>query len=1081
MRASAHIPTRGYPPARAGRHSSARWLGGVAVLLLGAVLAMAMAAPPIATPATPPRMAVDGLPPIHNFDPTDYGGAAQNWAVTQGDDGVIYVGNSEDGVLTFDGSQWQRIPVRDKLVVRSLATGPGGRIYVGTVGDFGYLKPDATGQLRYVSLLDQVPVADRDFADVWSIFRSHDTIYFAAQARLFVLHDQRIRVITPARAFHMTFLVAGTLYAREAGRGLVRLAGDQFQTVRGGERFATERVYGLVAYRGPGAQPGGLLAATRSHGWFRFDGKTWQAWPTEADAALRSAEIYSVLRLANGELAIATLKDGLYFLDDAGRLLGHLDHTNGLGDDSVLGLYQDRERGLWLASNAGVSRVDLNSPITRFGASEGLYGAMISITRHAGSLYAGTDAGVFRLAGDVDGKPWFKRLPGAPGQNWSFAAVGDQLLTAGNEGVFAIRPNDTTQPILHGSPGHPVASQVLLRSRLDRSRVFVGLQDGLRTLRWTGTRWIDEGQVAGVADQVVALAMDAANQVWAGPSKGGVLRITLPPAWRGPRDPRPVTVAHFGARAGVPQGLIQPVIVDGQPLFLANTGIYRFDPHTRRFSPDAGFANLFPEGPRAVVPLTVGQHGRLWMYTENPPLNIRESGYATRADGHWQWHVAPLQPLEGESMLAIYQDGDGAVWFGSYRGLFRLDPAREPVEDATLSTRISAVTTPGGIYLPIGGTRRPAPAVPWAHNDLRFQFALPSFGHLAANRYQVYLEGSDPGWSPWSTATYRDYTNLGPGRYRFHVRGRDVYGHVGREATFAFRVLPPWYRTPWAWALWIASALLLLGLFVRWRSAALRHRHRALAVLVGLRTAELAQANGALAQNNALLAEQSTTDPLTGLKNRRYLYEHIAQDLAAARRQQGGGRPGPVAGDTSLIFLMVDIDHFKAVNDQYGHGAGDRVLRQLADTLRAMTRGTDIPIRWGGEEFLVVARFAAPDAGPAFAERVRSAVAAHPFDIGDGRVIHCTCSIGFATYPLFRAPHAPLGWDTVINLADACLYAAKRNGRNAWAGVSPSAGAPAGDPLEALRAMLAKLPAPGPFAVRASWLPAVPGDDSHAP
>jgi diguanylate cyclase (GGDEF)-like protein len=329
----------------------------------------------------------------------------------------------------------------------------------------------------------------------------------------------------------------------------------------------------------------------------------------------------------------------------------------------------------------------------------------------------------------------------------------------------------------------------------------------------------------------------------------------------------------------------------------------------------------------------------------------------------------------------------------------------------------------------------------------------------------VLLQGIDRNWSPWSDDAYRDYTNIHEGEYRFRVRARNVYGEEGTEATFDFRVLPPWYRAPWAWAIWIASGLLVIALLLRWRSAALRRRNRELAALVEQRTTELRTANAAL-------AEQSVTDPLTGLKNRRYLYDHIAQDIAMARRNSRDRHHGhpELPLNSEILFLMVDIDHFKQINDTYGHAAGDRVLQQFRDLLLSVTRETDIPIRWGGEEFLIVARFALPDVGPQYAERIRAAVAAHPFELGEGRSIERTCSIGFATYPIIDDQPDCLTWEQVVNLADECLYAAKRHGRNAWVGVMPLSSCPEGKATDALRASLAQLPGPGPLPIRASWV-----------
>src|SRR5690348_13575550 len=134
---------------------------------------------------------------------------------------------------------------------------------------------------------------------------------------------------------------------------------------------------------------------------------------------------------------------------------------------------------------------------------------------------------------------------------------------------------------------------------------------------------------------------------------------------------------------------------------------------------------------------------------------------------------------------------------------------------------------------------------------------------------------------------------------------------------------------------------------------------------------------------------------------------------------------------------MVDLDHFKEVNDTYGHAAGDLVLQQVATILQEATRDTDTVVRWGGEEFLVVARNAARKDAVVLVERIRSRVEAHAFDLGDGSTIRRTCSIGFALMPFLCADPDYMSWEEVVDVADHCLYVAKRSGRDAWVGVLP--------------------------------------------
>jgi diguanylate cyclase (GGDEF)-like protein len=134
---------------------------------------------------------------------------------------------------------------------------------------------------------------------------------------------------------------------------------------------------------------------------------------------------------------------------------------------------------------------------------------------------------------------------------------------------------------------------------------------------------------------------------------------------------------------------------------------------------------------------------------------------------------------------------------------------------------------------------------------------------------------------------------------------------------------------------------------------------------------------------------------------------------------------------------MIDLDHFKTINDSAGHAAGDVVLRQVRDLLKSVSRTSDIIVRWGGDEFLLVARDPSGSDLAELAERIRAAVAQHVFEIGEGRMVRTTCSIGFASYPFFREQLDALSWEQVVSVADRALYVAKANGRNAWVGFHP--------------------------------------------
>nr|CBA28176.1 hypothetical protein Csp_A05970 [Curvibacter putative symbiont of Hydra magnipapillata] len=178
---------------------------------------------------------------------------------------------------------------------------------------------------------------------------------------------------------------------------------------------------------------------------------------------------------------------------------------------------------------------------------------------------------------------------------------------------------------------------------------------------------------------------------------------------------------------------------------------------------------------------------------------------------------------------------------------------------------------------------------------------------------------------------------------------------------------------------------------------------------------------------NRKLLESSMTDPLTGLWNRRYADLAIREEIALSMRNSDDAPQG-------IHLVLLDIDHFKSINDQFGHSYGDHVLKEISIILKNQCRSTDKIIRWGGEEFLIIAKDIKDYSIEFLVERIRTSVENHSFISEDGKKIKCTCSMGFAAFPLSSQSFFP-SWETVVSMADSCMYAAKNNGRNQWFGI----------------------------------------------
>jgi two-component system cell cycle response regulator len=176
-----------------------------------------------------------------------------------------------------------------------------------------------------------------------------------------------------------------------------------------------------------------------------------------------------------------------------------------------------------------------------------------------------------------------------------------------------------------------------------------------------------------------------------------------------------------------------------------------------------------------------------------------------------------------------------------------------------------------------------------------------------------------------------------------------------------------------------------------------------------------AQALESTRADNRRLEALATTDPLTRLLNRRALLERLSREVDRAKRYE-----------SKLTLLLLDIDHFKRINDERGHLVGDGVLRQIGGLIEASVRTVDIAARYGGEEFVLILPETSQDGGIIFAERLRESIERYPFDAGGEEPLHLTASIGVATFPSQRVEST----EDLFARADEALYRAKSSGRN---------------------------------------------------
>jgi serine phosphatase RsbU (regulator of sigma subunit) len=776
-----------------------------------------------------------GRPLIRNYDPTEFGAAFNYWAIAQDQRGVMYFGNW-NGILEYDGVSWRLISTPNKSGVRSLAIEANGRIYVGAVGDLGYLAPDAVGDVQFVSLLDHVQPENRRFNEVWYSYATSQGVYFRTDKILLRWANQRMQTWKPATSFSGLFVVRDRVYIQQWGIGLLEMAGDSLRLARGGARFANARIYLMLPYAEQK-----ILTGTREQGLFLYDGASFQAFQTDhaTTTFLRENQLSHGAVLPDDTFALATLRGGVAIMAQNGHLLQILDKAAGLQDHDVNFIFPDRQGAIWLAQGRRIARVETASPLSFYGEPAGIKDFVASILRHRGALYVATGLGVFYLpsrAGKTNSPqperaPEFQPVAGITAQCWSLLAAGKTLLAATNDGVYQIAGDRAS--LVKKSAGDSFFSMFLHRSKQDSNRVYVGLRDGLASLHYdaANSKWIDEGRIRGIHEPIWSIVESADGKLWLGTEAQGVLRVHcsdgISNRTRWNENPK---VERFDFRHGLPQGWVGVNAVRSRTIFTSDKGLFRFDGETNGFFPDSTYGSMFADGSRDVEVATEDHQGNVWLGSEeaaeiNRALRQPDGSYLPEKGSPCQLAKAAIWTIYPEKAAA--DNGAGSVvWFGGPDGLVRYDaniPKREMVDYPALIRRVTIPNKSGRDSVIFAGTGATystneqseilRPTLSYNHNALRFECAATSFEEESANQFQYFLEGFDRGWSAWSKATEKDYTNLSEGEYRFHVRAKNVYQHESREAVYAFKILPPWYRAWWAYVFYaLIAAAGVLGI-----------------------------------------------------------------------------------------------------------------------------------------------------------------------------------------------------------------------------------------------------------------------------
>ncbi|MDX1333132.1 MAG: triple tyrosine motif-containing protein, partial [Robiginitalea sp.] len=735
------------------------------------------------------------VPPISNFTSDSYQAENQNWDVTQATDGRMFFANNS-GLLEYNGESWRRYPSSNGSILRSVLA-HGQRVYSGCYMDFGYWERDDYGLMQYTSLSDSLEEPLLEDEQFWNIRSVRDWVLFQSLKRIYAysISKDRFEVIPSEASRARLFTEGEEIYFVKEGALMTLVSGRA-------ERFVDLKPGGweLVGMARMGSR---RVFITEDATMLELQGE--QLVPINAPfmEQLPSVRIYCAKTLSDGSLALGTISQGLYILSPEGELVLHLNKENGLNNNTVLTLEEDRDGNLWIGLDNGVSVVNRSSAFREYNDTAGLLGEVYAATPYRGQLYVGTNQGLFRAPYPrVDA---FEFIDGTEGQVWQLKEIDGTLFCGHNKGTLLIEAAEARL-----IPG-PEGTWDFKRVPQTDSLLLQGHYQGLSLLIRDGGEWKLRNVLQGYDISSRFFEFTGPRQLVVNHEYKGVYTLQFDETWSR------ITVENQRPPSGIGASLFR---FGDQLKYATDDAIFDFDEESGTFLPDS----LLTSGLKGKADRPFGilisdlTTGRLWGFgngsihyvdpgkiDEQPEFNkIHVPGSFRNSMGVLGFEC--LSPLGKENYLIGRSNGFVVLDLNESRD-FVPTPAISGISKKAFGQKSEPLSLAG------------IPKMDFGTANIQIDYYVPAYGKFKEVQYQYRLLGFQEGWSSWSNEPGVELSNLPSGSYRFEVRARVGDSVSEQAAVFSFEVLPPWYFTKWAFLAYILILLTsLYGIHILYKA-----------------------------------------------------------------------------------------------------------------------------------------------------------------------------------------------------------------------------------------------------------------------
>ncbi len=729
-------------------------------------------------------------PTVSNFNTRDYEAGTQNWQIIEQANGWIYAANNY-GLLEFDGTNWSLNGIWNSTALRSVTIADNGEIYVGGSSEFGKFSSNSLGGLDYKPLSLEIPDQYKNFGEVWNLHLLHDKLYVQTRNYLFKEGDQeQWDIIDPKAHIYCSAKIREGIFMATT-EGIYYLMGNQMNALRGSELLRGAEVKEMQAY---GEQ--GVLIGTDFDGVFLYDGNEITPFDTKVDDFIRTNQLFT-FKVGQKHIVYGTVLNGIVITDLDGGNPRIVNRRNGLQNNTVLSLLFDKENNLWAGLDQGIDKIEIDSPITMLYGKNYSYGSGYASAMMDSYAYFGTNQGLYvtdkSLESDQAEEP-FELIQGSMGQVWSLMNWQDKLLCCHNRGLFEVKEKEFV-PLMIDEGFWQL--RVLPN---DNKLAIGGSYDGLYLLEMRKEGIHILHKIKGFEETSRKFEIDALGNIWILSSRG-LEHLTLD------KERKSCSAELIRASYDLRDyyGLDK---IDNQ-IVISNYHYCRIVNESGQLEENPGFFSQLG-GYQHYSQIKKDEDNNLWYIAKNS-FNVLKYDMRKREYMKKPMHIINEAYFFLHGFTHINLVGQNKAIVGAIQGfaLADLENITENSEKGKPSVSIRRMISTMPTDSVVFGESYPKISkgirLEYECNSIRFEFA--SSLHIDNSKeYSVRLIPSNDEWSEWTDRAYKEYVQLSEGKYEFEVRVRSSQSDEYGISKLSFVVLPPWYRTWWAY--------LLQGIFV---------------------------------------------------------------------------------------------------------------------------------------------------------------------------------------------------------------------------------------------------------------------------